>query len=90
MPGKSCGKGGHRPHTPITTTAQQGAMGAAYAALKGEKPMSELGGASREIAKSMSKADLKSHLEESGGKKLPVKKGVKGNSHYESKLLSGS
>lgn len=83
-------KGNPRPHTPITTGVQQGAMGAAYSALKGETPMSELGGPARGIAKSMSKADLKGHLEESGGKSLPAKKrGVKGNTFYASKLLSG-
>ena len=79
MPGKGCGKGGHRPHTPITSKAQRGAMGAAYAAKKGSMPMSELKGPARDIAKSMPKAELKRHLQE----------GVKGNTFYASKLLSG-
>ena len=90
MPGKSCGKGGHRAHTPITSEAQRGAMGAAYSALKGETPMSELGGPAREMAKTMPQAELKSHLQEAGDKNLPAKKrGVKGNTFYASKLLSG-
>lgn len=83
-------KGNPRPHTPITSGSQQGAMGVAYAALKGDIPISELGGPAQDIAKSMSKADLRSHLIESGGKSLPDKsKGVRGNTHYETKLLSG-
>ena len=63
----------HRKHTPIMSGAEQGAMGAAYAAKKGETPVSELGGVSKEIYKSMPKAELKRHLVESGGKKLPWK-----------------
>ena len=68
-------KGCSRKHTPITSKAQQGAMGAAYAAKKGEMPKSKLRGPARGIAKSMPKTELKSHLEESKGKRLPEKKG---------------
>jgi len=62
-----------RKHTPITSQAEQGAMGAAYSAKKGETPVSELGGVARQMYKSMTKGDLRSHLIESGGKKLPKK-----------------
>ena len=63
----------HRKHTPIVSTAQRGAMGAAYAAKKGETPVSELGGVAKEMYESMKQGDLRSHLIESGGKKLPKK-----------------
>ena len=48
-------------------------MGAAYAAKRGKIPKSKLKGPAREIAKSMPKAELKRHLKESKGKKLPQK-----------------
>jgi len=67
-----CKKSG-RKHTPITSEAEQGAMGAAYAAKKSKKPVSELGGPAKEIYKSMSKAELRRHLKEAGGKNLPKK-----------------
>ena len=65
--------GSHRKHTPIVSEAQRGAMGAAYAAKKGEIPMSELRGVSKKMAKSMPAAELRRHLKESKGKKLVSK-----------------
>jgi len=62
-----------RKHTPIESGAQQGAMGVAYAAKKGKIPVSKLKGPSKEMYESMSKAELKGHLEESKGKDLPRK-----------------
>lgn len=73
MPGKGCKKKG-RKHTPITTEAQRSAMGVAYAAKKGKKIKGGLKAPAKQIKKSMSKAELKRHLEESGGKELPPKK----------------
>lgn len=70
MPGKGCRKRG-RAHTPITSRVEHGAMGVVYAKKKGKKV--KLKGPARKIAKSMSKAELKRHLEESKGKKLPKK-----------------
>jgi hypothetical protein len=56
MPGK------HRKHTPIVSKAQRGLFGAEYARRKaGKKPK----------MKGITRAELKGHLEESGGKKLP-------------------
>ena len=62
-----------RKHTPIVSKAQRGAMGVAYAAKRGKIPKSKLKGPAREMAKSMPKAELKRHLKESKGKKLPQK-----------------
>ena len=62
-----------RKHTPIVSKAQRGAMGAAYAAKRGKIPKSKLKGPAREMAKSMPKAELRRHLKESKGKKLPQK-----------------
>lgn len=62
-----------RRHTPITSKAQRGAMGAAYAAKKGKISPSELFGPSKQMYKSMSARLLKAHLEESRGKRLPYK-----------------
>lgn len=57
MPGK------HRAHTPIVSQKQQGMMGAELARReKGQGPQ----------MKGMTTAELKSHLHESAGKKLPV------------------
>jgi hypothetical protein len=94
MTTKACKESG-RKHTPIVSEAQRGAMGAAYAAKTGEKPMSSLQGPAREMAKSMPAAELARHLEEAGGKSLPARtthkrKGVKGNTFYGTKLLSSS
>lgn len=69
--GKKTKKGKQRKHTPITSQAQQSAMGVAYAAKKGEISMSELKGPAKEMVKSMPKAELKRHLKESKGKSLP-------------------
>ena len=63
MPGKGCGKGGHRRHTPITSEKQRGLMGADYARAK----------RGQSTRTGMSKAELKRHLEEAGGKDLPKK-----------------
>jgi hypothetical protein len=62
-----------RKHTPITSGAERGAMGIAYAAKKGKTPVSELGGVAKQMYESMTQSDLRSHLIESGGKKLPHK-----------------
>ena len=68
-----CGSGSHRAHTPIVSQAQRRAMGVAYAAKKGEIPMSKLKGPAKQMAKSMPAAELKRHLKESKGKKLVAK-----------------
>ena len=68
MPGKKCKK---RKHTPIVSEAQRGAMGVAYAAKKGQIPKSKLKGPAKKIVKGMTKVELKRHLKESKGKKLP-------------------
>ena len=59
-----------RKHTPITSKSQRGAMGAAYGAKKAGK-----GKPSRTPASiwNMPQAQLRSHLKESKGKKLPKK-----------------
>lgn len=61
MPGKGCGKGGHRKHTPIVSEKQRGFMGAELA----RKRAGEAG------KTDMSKAELERHLHESKGKDLP-------------------
>ena len=64
-PHKKNNPGKHRKHTPITSEAQQGLFGAEYARRKaGEKGRMP----------GITKAELRSHLKESGGKKLPKKK----------------
>lgn len=64
MPGKGCGKGGHRKHTPIVTEAERGFFGAEYGRKK----------AGKKGKTGMSKATLKRHLVEAGGKNLPQRK----------------
>lgn len=59
MPGKGC-KG--RKHTEITTKKQRGLFGAEYKRRKEGK---------KGRMKGITKAELKSHLEEAGGKELP-------------------
>lgn len=66
MSGKGCKKG-ERAHTPITSQAEQGFMGAELARKRAGKP-----GKTK-----MSQAELGRHLKESGGKKLPKKAGRK-------------
>lgn len=63
----------HKKHTPITSKAQQGAMGVAYSAKKGKTIKGGLRGPAKQIKKGMTKIELKSHLKESAGKKLPKK-----------------
>ena len=75
MPGKGCGKGGHRAHTPITSGRQQGKMGSAYAfrtrrVKPGDKGYAKAKQSSEDL-KGMTTAELKSHLKESAGKNLP-------------------
>ena len=54
----------HRKHTPIVSRAQQGLMGAEYRRRKlGKKPR----------MKGMTTAELRSHLHESAGKRLPAR-----------------
>jgi len=64
MPGKGCKRKGHRKHTPIVSKKQRGFFGAEYARKK----------AGKKDRTKMSKAELKRHLKESKGKKLPKKK----------------
>lgn len=59
----ACKKSGKK-HTPITTEKQRGFFGAEYARKK----------AGKKGKTKMSKATLKAHLEEAGGKKLPKSK----------------
>lgn len=61
MPGVGCGKS-KRKHTPIVSEKQQGFFGAEYARRKAGEEGRMPG---------ITKAELKSHLEESAGKKLP-------------------
>ena len=63
MPGKGCGKGGHKAHTPIVSEKQRGFFGAELARKR----------AGKETKTEMSEAELKRHLEESKGKHLPHK-----------------
>jgi hypothetical protein len=63
MPGK------HRKHTPIVSKAQRGLFGAEYAKRKAGK---------RPKIPSITRAELKSHLKESRGKKLPKRTRAKG------------
>jgi len=70
MPGKCCKGGGGRKHTPITSKAEQGKFGAELGRReRGEKPQMP----------GITTKELKSHLHESAGKKLPARaKGKKG------------
>lgn len=63
MPGKHCGKKGGRKHTPIVSKKQRGFFGAEYAR----------GKAGKKKKTGMSQAELKRHLKESKGEKLPLK-----------------
>jgi len=72
MTTKACRKKG-RKHTPIVSKKQRGMMGVAYAAKKGKKIKGGLRGPAMAIKKGMTKAELKRHLKESKGKKLPSK-----------------
>lgn len=63
MPGKGCKS--TRKHTPITSKAQRGLFGAELARRKaGKKPRMS----------GITKKELRSHLKESAGKKLPARK----------------
>ncbi|GAH72967.1 unnamed protein product [marine sediment metagenome] len=66
MPGKGCGKKGTRKHTPITSEKQQGKFGAEYARRKAGKK-GRMPGITME--------ELRSHLKEAKGKKLPARSG---------------
>ena len=57
---------------PSKTKAQQGMMGAAYAAKSGKAPMSSLQGPAKSAAKSMSKQQLKDFAS-TPSKGLPLK-----------------
>jgi len=75
MPEKSCGKGGHRKHTPIVSKKQRGLFG------------SELSRRRRGVGsrmKGITTAELELHLHESKGKKLPSRV-----SHSLKKRLGG-
>lgn len=68
MPGSHCkNKRSNRKHTPIVSEKQQKAMAVARYSPE------EAYGAAKEMARSMPKAELERHLEESKGKKLPKK-----------------
>ncbi len=84
-----CSKSG-RKHTPIMSGKEQGAMGIAYSAKKGETPVSKLRGPAKEMYKSMPKVELKRHLVESKGKSLPemAKKSTKGSPPFTEVELS--
>lgn len=60
MPGKHCGKGGQRKHTPIVSRAQQKLFGAVASGKKTK-------------ATGLSVKKAKEHLEESKGKNLPAR-----------------
>lgn len=78
MSGKGCKKtkkGKHRKHTPITSEAQQGAMGSAYGAKRAGKGKPKKTPAA--IWK-MPLAELRRHLKEAKGKDLPARKYIKG------------
>lgn len=71
MTGKACRKNGKK-HTPIVSKAQRGKFGAEYARRKrGEKGRMP----------GITKVELKSHLEESRGKKLPARTTRKKGKH---------
>jgi len=61
----------HRKHTPIVSEAQRRAMGVAYAAKKGQIPVRKLREPAKTMYQEMSEAELKKHLEEAKGKRLP-------------------
>lgn len=61
MPGKGCGKGGRRKHTPIVSQAQRRLFGA-------------VAGGQATKATGLSKTEAKRHLKEAKGKKLPKRK----------------
>lgn len=61
---RQCGKGKHRKHTPIVSQKQEGLFGAEYARRKA-------GG--KGSMPSITTEELKSHLKEAKGKKLPKK-----------------
>lgn len=86
MTGPGCArtkKGRRKKHTPITSRAEQGAMGAALAAKRGQ---GKAKGPARAIAASMSEAQLVAHLHESAGKKLPERRGGNMQRKHYSKL----
>ena len=61
MPGKHCGKSGHKKHTPIVSRAQQKLFGAVASGKKTK-------------ATGLSVKKAKEHLTESRGKNLPARK----------------
>ena len=77
MTTKAC-KTKHKKHTPITSEAQRGFFGAEYARKKaGKKGKTD-----------MSKATLKRHLEEAGGKNLPKRSKKKHHSAEDGSFLA--
>jgi hypothetical protein len=68
MPGTECGKHGHRKHTPITSKKQRGFFGAELRRRrKGQKGR----------MKGITTEELRSHLMESKGRRLPARAGRK-------------
>lgn len=82
MTTKACRSG--KKHTPFTGGAQATAGRIALAAKRGEIPKSKLKGASKQMAKGMTKAELVSHVHEAKGKNLPeyVKRSTKGSPEF--------
>jgi hypothetical protein len=69
MSGRGCKSS--RAHTPFTSKVQTGAGGVAYAAKKGEFPVSKLKGPAKAMYEGMTEEELRSHLKETKGKDLP-------------------
>lgn len=74
----ACKKSGKK-HTEFTSSKQTSAGGVAYAAKKGKISVSELKGPAKQMYEGMTKAELKSHLQETRGKDLPKYHHKKGN-----------
>lgn len=71
----------HRKHTPIVSEKQRGLFGAEYARRKEGKAPQMPG---------ITKAELKSHLEEAGGKNLPKKKDTEQQRFEKKRLRQGA
>lgn len=77
-----CGKKGkkHKKHTPIVTESQRGAFGSAYGAKKAGKGKPSK---TPQGIWEMPAAEIRRHLKEAGGKRLPKK--VKGKKRSKKK-----
>ena len=72
--GKKTKKGKHRKHTPYKSEVQATAGNIALAVKKGKLPKSKLQGASKQMHRGMTMAELESHSAEAKGKNLPKEK----------------